>query len=515
MSEPLNILQIAPRIPWPPSDGGAIGIYNITRFVAARGHRITFVAFERGGAEENVKGTSPRVARTAKRDERIEGAVGANHLPNDTERSKQVNADGTDTLSSSTSVRPINSASANPALGGPVEDTSSVRPVDRAGADPALGGPSNDMATFCRVEIVEHDTRNSVFGAVRNLFSREPYSISKYRCAAMYARLDALCAEQAFDVVHVDHAHMAMYGEYVQRRYGIPYVLREHNFEATIHRRFAEQSRLPVLAQYLRMQAARLYRYEMAALEFPDVIAAITMEDVRTMGRAAHHPAIRIIPAGVDVDRLQPFSEAASEAHVVMAGPLHWAPNLDAALWFAQEIWPRIRAAVPEARCTIAGAEAPQKLLRMTGGGISVPGFVDDFAALLASARVLAVPLRVGGGMRVKLLEYFACGKAVVSTSIGAEGNLARNENEILLADDAADFAAAVVRVLKNPDLAMSLGRNARQLAEKEYAWTNVAAQFEDTYRQAMKKKPQRKNHEDTKKKPQKHENTKKSTKGL
>lgn len=418
MSNPLNILQIAPRVPWPPTDGGAIGIYNITRFVAARGHRITFVAFGAGRGGEERRGAG------------------------------------------------------------------------------------RDMSAFCRLEIVDHDTRNRVFGAMINLFSREPYSISKSRCAAMFARIDALCAEHTFDVVHVDHVHMAMYGEYIQQRYGIPYVLREHNFEATILRRFAEHSRLPLIAPYLRMQAARLYRYEIAALEFPDVIAAITAEDARDIrigakrnveGRAgADRNAIHLIPAGVDVEQLRPFADQPTDAHVVIVGPLHWSPNLDAALWFCNDIWPRIRTAVPGARCTIAGAQPTARLQRMAGDGISVPGFVDDFSELLASARVLAVPLRVGGGMRIKLLEFFAHGKAVVSTSIGAEGNLARDGIELLLADDADTFADAVVRVLKNSDLAMTLGSSARLLAEQQYAWPHIASLFESAYRLAIKKKPQK-----------------------
>ncbi|MFZ1728603.1 MAG: glycosyltransferase family 4 protein [Bacteroidota bacterium] len=412
MSAPLNILQISPRVPWPVADGATIGIYNITRSVAARGHRITFAAF------------------------------------------------------------------------------------GKTGTDSGSSSDANDMPSFCRLEIIAHDTSNSVWKALRNLPSHEPYPISKYHSAAMTARIDALCEEERFDIVHVDHAHMAMYGEYVQRRFGIPYVLREHNFETTIYRRYAERMRLPVLSHYFRMQAARMYKYESSVLTHPDVIAAITPEDavdirtaLGTQGGAARRSAkenIRIIPAGVDVKRMRPFNTEPNSAHVVVVGPLVWAPNIDAATWFATEIWPRIKAAVPEARCTIAGASPPRRLLRLATEDLRIPGFVDDYAELLSSATVMAVPLRIGGGMRVKLLEFFACGKAVVSTAIGAEGNAARDGEQYISADSAGDFAAAVVAIIRNPELRRSIGLAARTLAKQTYSWDHIGELFEKAYLEAV-----------------------------
>lgn len=422
MAAPLNILQISPHVPWPVANGATIGIYNITRSVAARGHHVTFVGFGRGEAESRSSGEAGR------------------------------REDGRD---------------------------------------------DNDMPTFCRLEVVAHDTRNTVAKGLRNLFSRDPYPVSKYRSDAMTARLDALCAEQRYDVVHVDHAQMAMYGEYLQRRWDLPYVLREHNFETTIYRRHAEHSRLPIVSRYFRMQAERLYRYEAAALTHPEVIAAITPEDAADIaaslraqkGESPASGRIAVIPAGVDVDRLRQFSAEPDPAHVVVVGPLVWGPNVDAAEWFASSIWPRISAAVPEARCTIAGEAPPRRLLRFATDRLRFPGFVDAYEELLASATVMAVPLRIGGGMRIKLLEFFSHGKAVVSTAVGAEGNVARDGEHFLRADGEEDFANAVVALFRDAEKRRALGSAARTLMESSYSWAHIGELFEQAYLDAISRR--------------------------
>ncbi len=450
MSDALNILQIAPRLPWPPTDGGAIGIYNITRFLVARGHRITLLTFAPDGADRG------------------------------------------------------------------------------------------DLAEFCELVTVDHSTRNNPFFALANLLSAIPYTMSKYQSPAMTARMDELLGHRHYDVVHVDHIHMMPYGFRAQAVYHLPVVLREHNFETTIHRRFAAQSRLPVVSRWLRAQAERLYRFESAQLQHPEIVAAITPEDaakVREVLPPEKHDKVRVIPAGVDITAHHPKNTVAAgdqipspeatkycsaacpakfatgerrraggtndlsegserkaadsariehESHVVLLGSLDWSPNRDAAEWFAVEIWPVVRKEIPGARCTIAGSRPPKNLLTNAPDGVTVAGFVEDLDALYADADVMAVPLRIGGGMRIKLLEYFARGKAVVSTRIGAEGNDAADGEHILLADSAADFAAAIVRLLRNADLARSIGASARTLAVEKYSWECVAESFECVYRDAL-----------------------------
>jgi len=318
---------------------------------------------------------------------------------------------------------------------------------------------------------------------LRNLFSSLPYTVSKYRSAAMTAQLRTLCSDHHFDIVHVDHAHLAWYGELLQREFGLPWVLREHNYESRIHERFAAQHRLPLFSGYLRMQARRWDAYERAALQHPDCIAAITPEDADVIRSATRRP-VRVLPAGVDTDTLMPFDPAAAEeAHVLLLGSLNWLPNRDAAQWFVDEIWPAVRERVPQAHCTIAGSHPSASLRARASDHLAVPGYVRDLPALLERATVVAVPLRVGGGMRIKLLEFFARGKAVVSTRIGAEGNSAEHDTHILHADTPENFADAIARIIADESLRRSLGAAARELVERDYSWTSVAAAFETIYR--------------------------------
>jgi polysaccharide biosynthesis protein PslH len=397
MSSTLRILQIAPRLPWPLSIGGNIGIYNITRSLSRLGHEVTFVCFAAGASDP-----SP-------------------------------------------------------------------------------------MSTFSDVHIVPHSTATGPLSLMTNLFSSLPYTISKYRCAAMPDALRKLCRERSFDVVHVDHIHMAPYGVMLKEEFGLPLLIREHNFETTIYERFARQQKFPPLAWYMHMQTRRLLRFETRHLLHADVIAAITEDDAVRIREAADVGRMEVVPAGVDLDSHAPADPAREEAATItLLGSMAWEPNLDAVQWFVSQIWPRIAEASGDARLIIAGDAPPRRIRELASARIEVPGFVEDLSGLLASSTVLAVPLRVGGGMRIKLLEYFARAKAVVATSIGAEGNVGRNGEHLLIADEASDFADAVLRLLRDPQLRRTLGGSARTLTEEVYSWEAVGRSFVQCYHSAI-----------------------------
>jgi polysaccharide biosynthesis protein PslH len=397
MSSHLRILQIAPRLPWPLSIGGNIGIFNISRSLSRLGHDITFVCF--------------------------------------------------------------------------ADD----------GLDPS------PMSTFCDVRIVRHSTATRPLTLLTNLFASLPYTISKYRCAAMSDALRQLCRERSFDVVHVDHIHMAPYGVMLKEEFGLPLLIREHNFETTIYERFAQRQNFPPLTWYMRMQTQRLLRFETKHLLHADVIAAITGEDAGRIREAADVGHIEIVPAGVDLDAHAPADPALEDAATItLLGSMAWEPNLDAVQWFVSQVWPRIAEANSDARLIIAGDAPPRRVRDLASARIDVPGFVADLSGLLATSTVLAVPLRVGGGMRIKLLEYFARAKAVVATSIGAEGNLGRDDEHLLIADDPRHFADAVLRLLDDPRLRRQLGDSARTLAEEVYSWEAVGRSLVQCYHNAI-----------------------------
>jgi glycosyltransferase involved in cell wall biosynthesis len=174
---------------------------------------------------------------------------------------------------------------------------------------------------------------------------------------------------------------------------------------------------------------------------------------------------------------------------VVFFGLLSYVPNIDGVAYFIQEIWPRIAEANPDARFKVIGGNPHPSLLAMAGPRIAFTGFVPDLRPHLAAASVVVVPLRLGGGTRLKIVEAMAMGKAIVSTTLGAEGIDARPPRDLLLEDDPAAFAAAVNGLLADPDRATRIGQAARQLAVQRYSWKEAASELESFYRQILERR--------------------------
>jgi glycosyltransferase involved in cell wall biosynthesis len=171
---------------------------------------------------------------------------------------------------------------------------------------------------------------------------------------------------------------------------------------------------------------------------------------------------------------------------VVYFGLLSYVPNVDGVIHFVEDIWPRIAEAHPEARCKIIGGRPPPSLLALAGPRVELTGFVSDLRPHLAAAAAVVVPLRVGGGTRLKIVEAMAMGKAIVSTTLGAEGIEAVPGRDLLIEDASATFADAVNGLLAAPGLAARIGQSARQLAVERYAWSGAARTLEGFYRRIL-----------------------------
>jgi glycosyltransferase involved in cell wall biosynthesis len=191
--------------------------------------------------------------------------------------------------------------------------------------------------------------------------------------------------------------------------------------------------------------------------------------------------ATAVVPNAADVEfyRPRPSDPSPDGRTVVFFGLLSTRPNIDAVSWMVEEIWPRVSRARPGARLRIFGKNPPAAMQALARPGVEVVGFVEDLRPHLASAAALAVPLRLGGGTRLKIVEGMAMAKAIVSTTLGAEGIEARPERDLLLADDPEAFAAALIRLLDDPALAGRIGASGRRLAVEQYAWSSAAATLE------------------------------------
>ncbi|MGY3451445.1 glycosyltransferase involved in cell wall biosynthesis [Bradyrhizobium sp. USDA 4353] len=197
-------------------------------------------------------------------------------------------------------------------------------------------------------------------------------------------------------------------------------------------------------------------------------------------------PQIRtaVIPNAADIDFYQPRSTDPKPdgRTVVYFGLLATVPNIDAVTHFIQDVWPLIAARHPDARCKIIGGRPPPSLLALAGARIAFTGFVPDLRPHLSEAAAVVVPLRLGGGTRLKIVEAMAMGKAIVSTSLGAEGIEAVPGRDILIENEPVAFAGAVSRLLAEPGLAARIGHAARQVAVEKYAWSAAARALEEFY---------------------------------
>jgi glycosyltransferase involved in cell wall biosynthesis len=292
-----------------------------------------------------------------------------------------------------------------------------------------------------------------------------------------------------FDVVNLEfpylgHCHLrqAPPGEKLP-----PLVVDSHEIAYDLARQFARSGSL-ARRVYAEVNWRKLRREELGTYRDADGVYLCSAADERRLLDQIPQTHTAVIPNAADVDYYQPrpTDPPPDGRTVVYFGLLSTVPNVDGVIHFVQDIWPRIAEANPEARCKIIGGRPPPSLLALAGPRVELTGFVSDLRPHLAAAAALVVPLRLGGGTRLKIVEGMAMGKAIVSTTLGAEGIEAVPGRDILIGDQPAAFADAVNRLLSEPGLAARIGRSARQLAVERYAWSAAARTLESFYRQIL-----------------------------
>jgi len=398
-------------MPWPLNDGGAIGIFNITKSLAELGHEITLVTY-----------------------------------PLDTE---QETSEGIRALSSYATV------------------------------------------------VVSPRSLPSRAGTLFRTMFRGAYPIERRMMPEMYALLEQVVQKTTFDIVHVDHAHMGGYGLWLKQKFHLPILLREHNFESLIYERFAKVDPNPIKRAIAGIHGRRLKKEEVKFIRSFDSVAAITRMDASLMHKEAPSSIIRVIPAGVDTDFFRPHSHSEDSNRILWIGSLAWDPNVDAVRYFLDSIFPLVLKQNPSIVLDIVGGDS-EKLagkVQRFGDSVCIHGRVPDIRDYLARSTVVVVPLRIGGGMRLKLLDFFASGKAVVSTSIGAEGNEAQDNIHLLIRDTPESFADGIMHLLTNPEKRLTLGNNARQLVLQQYSWSVIAHEFSAFYEATLKQNSQSVSH--------------------
>lgn len=321
--------------------------------------------------------------------------------------------------------------------------------------------------------------------------SGRPAIILRDELAEMQTLLRRLVRQEQFDVIHADQTSMAQYALYGRAQAGAasPKILLDaHNALYRIPERLAahEPGRLKRLL--LRREARALARYEAGLWPQFDYVTFVAEQDRQALlaqvNNGANQLAYTIIPICVDPAG-QPLIERVAQPHTVThLGTMFWPPNVEGVLWFARSVWPQVLARAPQARFVIIGKNPPPEIQALPAqlGQIEVTGYVAEPAAYLAQTAVFIVPLRAGGGMRVKIPDAWCWGMPIVSTSLGAEGIELQAGVQALLADTPAALAEAVVAVLQQPGLGEQLRRNGRCWVEERYNWRRAYAAWDQVY---------------------------------
>jgi glycosyltransferase involved in cell wall biosynthesis len=310
------------------------------------------------------------------------------------------------------------------------------------------------------------------------LASPLPYFIRKYRSEGMREEIRRLVELERFDVLVCDFLQPSVN---VPFEINLPTVLFQHNVEAMIWKRHYEIQSNPLKKRYLYGQWRKSFAYERDACRRFDRVVAVSLEDRERMKSDYGLSEVVDVPTGVDTEFFRPSGQETCEPHsLVFTGSMDWLPNEDAIQYFIKEILPRIRHTIPDVTLTVVGRNPYPSLIELSrrDASIIVTGRVEDVRPYMERAAVYIVPIRVGGGTRLKIYEAMAMEKPIISTTIGAEGLPVKDGEELLLADEPESFAAAVVRVLKDETFARSLSQRAARVVRERFGWDKVSETF-------------------------------------
>jgi glycosyltransferase involved in cell wall biosynthesis len=345
-----------------------------------------------------------------------------------------------------------------------------------------------DFREKTQIEFVDMDLSLNAAGALYNFLSRKSYHVSRFHTKAFAHKLTEILRKDTFDIIQLEMLYMATYLDVIRKYSKAAVVLRAHNIEHKIWQRIAENCPNPFKKIYLNHLYNALRRFEIGILNKMDGVIAITPVDARNLDRLSHSTNIISIPFGINLESLPEKPVQPAEASLFHIGTMNWYPNEESIKWLITEVWPKVTKRLPEIELHLAGRYMPDWLKKLSIPHVTVDGEVPDVWEYMQRFSIMVVPLFSGSGIRIKIVEAMAAGKAIITTAIGAEGINYENGQHLLIAKDANSFSDAIVRLCNDKALRDSLGENARKLIAKEHDNNKLMQKLTAFYTELLKK---------------------------
>lgn len=355
------------------------------------------------------------------------------------------------------------------------------------------------LEEFCdEIQIVpiNRSRMADVWFLLRSYLTNRPFLIERDDLYPMQEVVNRLIRKKDFQFIHADQLTMVQFairGASILQKNNPKVIFDAHNAVWTIVERMQENANW-FLKLVLKIEAKRVKRYEGELLQEVDHVLTVTdidkklLEDalfsVRSNSNGFVSP-ISVFPIAVDTQIKAPIKRKSNSRNIVTLGTLHYPPNADGIRWFFNDVFPLVQKHIPDITLTIIGKNPPQDFLELASqnpGVVTVTGYVDDLVPFMEDAALMIVPVRAGGGMRVRILEAFSFAMPVVTTTVGLEGIAAVENRDVLIADTPVEFAEQVVRLMRDVSLQERLAVNGRKLAEEKYDWQVVLNAMETVY---------------------------------
>jgi sugar transferase (PEP-CTERM/EpsH1 system associated) len=323
---------------------------------------------------------------------------------------------------------------------------------------------------------------------LQGFIHKKPLTVAKYYDVEMAKKLENLLEKGNYQVIHFEMLHTGQFISYLEKRDVLPSksfatVLGEQNIDSNIWYRLAKEESSPLRKLIFHSQYKSFMGYEKRICHHFDLCTCVSDQDRDTLASICPSAAIEVVPNGVDPGYFKLFDSEEEDNNIIFTGSMDWQPNEDAVLYFCDRILPIIKAELPDIKFYIVGSNPTHRVEKLGGrDDVIVTGFVEDVRPYIAKAAVFIVPLRIGSGTRLKILQALAMEKAVVSTSIGCEGLDIIPGKHLLVADRTEKFAEFTIQLVKNRETRRELGENGGRIVRERYDWDAIARNLENMY---------------------------------